>query len=311
MSASTQDKITDTRNSARPVSTTVSSSRSAGGTTLSCLSLTGWPTASKVHGVTYQIDSNSNPVAGTQIDFYAIRSGSDLISFTVVDGNDTGNSIGDIVEMLPTAGWGQDLSDGLMVVLNRDGSLRDDIVDTQNIAPDAVTADEIEAGAVGSTELADDAATAPKVSGVDKSNLTVDSNPYKFRVSRNGAANTGNGSAAVIAFDTEQYDTNSNVAAGVYTAPVSGFYHFNWGSLISNSGAATTTYASLFINGVEYSNGNRVVSTNVTVGSGGSDTVQMTVGDTADIRAFGTSAQPLSVGTIFGNYFSGHLVSRT
>lgn len=110
--ASLSDKVTATRNSVRPVSTTVSSGRSAAGTTLSCASLTGWPTATKVHGVTYQIDASSNPVAGTQIDFSGLVSGSNINSFTVLDGTDNGNSIGDIVEMLPTASWGQDLYDG-------------------------------------------------------------------------------------------------------------------------------------------------------------------------------------------------------
>lgn len=111
MSASVNDKLTDTRNAARPASTTVSSGRSSGGTTLQCASLTGWPTASKVHFVTYKIDSNSNPVAGTQLDCYGIVSSNNIGSFTVVDGTDTGNAVGDIVEMLPTSAWGQGLAD--------------------------------------------------------------------------------------------------------------------------------------------------------------------------------------------------------
>lgn len=127
MAASTTDKITDVRNAARPNSARVSTGRSALGTTLSCDSLTGWPTASKVHGVTYQIDSNSSPVAGTQLDFYAIRSGNDLTSFTVVDGTDTGNAVNDVVEMLPTAAWGQDLADALSQVHERTGLLKANI----------------------------------------------------------------------------------------------------------------------------------------------------------------------------------------
>lgn len=115
MSASTNDKITYTRNSARPNSARVSSPRSAGGTTLACDSLTGWPTASKVHFVTYQIDTNSDVVAGTQLDCYGIVSGNSIGSLYVVDGTDNGNSVGDVVEMMPTAGWGQDLAEGIAV----------------------------------------------------------------------------------------------------------------------------------------------------------------------------------------------------
>lgn len=139
--ADVTDKITDTRNATRPVTTTVSSPRSTGGGTLSCASLTGWSTDSKVHFVTYQIDSNSNPVAGTQLDCYAIRSGNDLTSFTVVDGTDTGHSIGDVVEMLPTAAWGQDLADALTEEHDRTGKHTD------------IDADSIDADALGATLL--------------------------------------------------------------------------------------------------------------------------------------------------------------
>lgn len=124
MAASNSDKITDVRNSARPVSTTVGVNRAVGGTTLTCASLTGWPTASKVHFVTYQIDTNSNPVSGTQLDCYGIVSGSNITSMTIVDGSDAGNSVGDVVEMLPTAAWGQDLADGLTTSHNRDGTIK-------------------------------------------------------------------------------------------------------------------------------------------------------------------------------------------
>jgi len=122
MPASVNDKITDTRNSARPVTTTVTSLRSAAGTTLACQSLTGWPTASKVHFVTYQLNSSKTVVANTQLDCYGIVSGSSITNLSIVDGTDGGNSVGDYVEMLPTAGWGQDLSDGLLVAHDRAGT---------------------------------------------------------------------------------------------------------------------------------------------------------------------------------------------
>lgn len=120
--ASLTDKITDVRNGARPNSARVTSARSIGGTTLSCNSLTGWPTASKVHFVTYQIDSSNNPIDGTQLDCVGIRSGNDLTQVSVIDGTDGGSSIGDVVEMLPTAAWGQDLADALTKEHDRDGS---------------------------------------------------------------------------------------------------------------------------------------------------------------------------------------------
>lgn len=119
--ADTTDKITDVRNGARPISARVTVARAAGGTELSCNALTGWATASKVHFVTYQIDANSNPIAGTQLDCYGIVSGATITNFTVIDGTDGGNSIGDVVEMLPTAAWGQDLADALTTEHDRLG----------------------------------------------------------------------------------------------------------------------------------------------------------------------------------------------
>jgi hypothetical protein len=137
--ASTGDKITDTRNAARPNSARVTSGRSAAGATLACDNLAGWPTASKVHFVTYTVDSNSNPVAGSQLDCYGIVSGNNVNSFTVVDGSDTGNSVGDYVEMLPTAAWGQDLADALTAQHTRTGA-HSGITNTGGLTTDTLAA---------------------------------------------------------------------------------------------------------------------------------------------------------------------------
>lgn len=158
MSASTGDKIVDVRNAARPNSTTVFSPRAAAGNTLSCTLLTGWPIASKVHFVTYQIDSSSNPIAGTQLDCSGIVSGNTITSFSVIDGNDTGNSIGDVVEMLPTAAWAQDLADALTASHNRDGTPKSNITYPASIftAPtiaDFTNADHSHANAAGGGKL--------------------------------------------------------------------------------------------------------------------------------------------------------------
>lgn len=124
MSASTADQITDTRNAARPNSARVTSPRSSGGGSLACDSLAGWPTAanSKVHFVTYQITSTNAVVAGTQLDCSGIVTGNTINSMVVIDGNDEGNSVGDVVEMLPTAAWAQDLADALTHQHDRQGN---------------------------------------------------------------------------------------------------------------------------------------------------------------------------------------------
>lgn len=127
--ADTTDKITDTRNTDRPNTASVASGRAAGGTSLSCDDLTGWPTASKVHFVTYQVDTNSNPISSTQLDCSGIVSGNNINSLTVIDGDDSGNTVGDIVEMLPTSAWGQDLADALTAEHNRNGTHKQTFLD--------------------------------------------------------------------------------------------------------------------------------------------------------------------------------------
>lgn len=161
--ADPSDLITDVRNSARPNSARVTTARDPDASNLACNDLTGWPTTSKVHFVTYQIDTNNNPIGTSQLDCSGIVSGNTITEVQVLDGIDGGCAIGDVVEMLPTASWGQDLADALTETLNRDGTLKDDIVGSSNIAADAVGTSEIAAGAVGASELASSAVTTAKI----------------------------------------------------------------------------------------------------------------------------------------------------
>lgn len=112
MAASVNDKLTATFNSANPNVARVTSSRTAGSATLACDNLAGWPTVTKVHFATYQIDADNAVVEGTQIDWYGIVSGNNIGSLTRLAGaTDAGNSIGDVVEMMPTGSWAQGIYD--------------------------------------------------------------------------------------------------------------------------------------------------------------------------------------------------------
>lgn len=123
--ASINDKITETFNGQNPTSTTVSAPRSVGGSSISCNSLAGWPTNTAVHFATYQIDTTSKKIAGSQVDWKGIVSGSSIGTLTRQGGvADAGNSIGDIVEMMPTYSWANDLAKGLENTLNSDGTLK-------------------------------------------------------------------------------------------------------------------------------------------------------------------------------------------
>lgn len=149
---------------------------------------------------------------------------------------------------------------------------------------------------------------AALVTGIQASKFSI---PYKFRVYRNAAANTGNGAFAVVAFDTKTYDTGTNVSAGVFTAPVAGFYRFSWHVLINNAGASQLMVASLFKNGTQNSDGSQLTTSSVAFASVGTDEVQCAINDTIDIRAYSTATQPLTVASIYSTYFSGSLMSVT
>lgn len=303
--ASTLDKITDTRNAARPNSARVSSGRSAAGVTLICDNLSGWPIASKVHFVTYQIDSNSNPIAGTQLDCYGIVSGNNIGSLAVIDGNDTGNSIGDVVEMLPTAAWGQDLADALTVAHERTGIHKSGATYPLPVIADFTNATHNHTNTAGGGKI-----TSAGITSLDLS-LTTLSNPYKFSVYRNAAANTGNNTLALITFDTKIFDTGTNydISTGKFTAPVAGFYQFSFSSGFTATGGFCVL--ALYKNGVEYHRGVEIVSAgNTDTQLTGAALVQLAANDYTQVFVQSPAANPLQIGSN-RNYFTGFLVSQT
>ena len=122
-------------------------------------------------------------MAGTQLDCYGIVSGNTINSFNVVDGTDNGNSVGDVVEMLPTAAWGQDLADAITHQHSRIGA-HVGITNTGGFTTDTATISGnatvggtlgvtgvatlsggtiLPAGDIAGTEIADDAITAAKM----------------------------------------------------------------------------------------------------------------------------------------------------
>lgn len=107
--AAITDLITQATNGSRPSPTTLSATHTVGGTTLTCTALTGWPTASAVHFITYTIDTSGNKVAGTQVDWKGVVSGNTVTGCVVKAGSDQNYSIGAIVEAAPTAAWADDL----------------------------------------------------------------------------------------------------------------------------------------------------------------------------------------------------------
>ncbi|GAC1500761.1 MAG: hypothetical protein NVS1B10_04580 [Candidatus Saccharimonadales bacterium] len=123
MPAAITDLLTQATVSTRPTPTTVSSTRASSGNTLSCLVLTGWPTATAVHFITYKIDTAGKKIAGSQIDWKGLVSGTTITNLTLKAGTDTGNAIGDVVEAAPTAAYANDLYTWGSAHANEDGTL--------------------------------------------------------------------------------------------------------------------------------------------------------------------------------------------
>ena len=147
--------------------------------------------------------------------------------------------------------------------------------------------------------------------GLKKDLLTTDSNPYKFRVRRSTAANTGNGAFAKIQFATEDFDTNNNYDSTTnhrYTAPVAGFYYF---SAMMNVSSNVSQIISLYKNNSEIRRGAQV-GTNAAWGTQVSDLIQLAASDYVEVFAYGGSTGNFNVSEVaFQPTFSGFLVSRT
>lgn len=150
--------------------------------------------------------------------------------------------------------------------------------------------------------------TSTMVVGINKSLLTVDVNPYRFKARRNAAQNSGNGAFAIINFDTEFYDPNSNfditTNVGRYTCPVTGVYKFTSRVSVSIAGQGLI---GLYKNGALLERGGHGLGTG-TIGVNIATEVEATAGDYFEVFCFAGGAA-LEVSSYVG--FSGYLLSRT
>jgi hypothetical protein len=183
-------------------------------------------------------------------------------------------------------------------------------IDTENLADGAVTTPKLEDAAISTAKIADDAVTDAKLSGIDKSNLTTDSNPYKFRAYRlTTQAHTTNVSLK-IQLNTEDFDTNNNFDSTTnyrYTAPVSGFYWLS-GTTRSDTGSAVQTQCYIYKNGAVELCGTQYAG--IFPASTVSGLVQLAAGDYVELWAYWGANNNVSSGRT-ESYLGGFLVSRT
>lgn len=134
-------------------------------------------------------------------------------------------------------------------------------------------------------------------------------NPYKFSAYRNAAQSSTNGTAK-INLDTELFDSNNNFASGTYTAPINGFYQFNWRVLAV--GATTGIWnTQLFKNGALARYGSYGGSATNGANSVGSALLQLTAGDTIDLYLQASGVNAIAVGSGLNNGLDGYLVTPT
>lgn len=241
-------------------------------------------------------------------------------------GTNQSHLVGATVVDYPSAAHVSMISKGLLVEHNQDGTHSDisaDSVDVDSLIVNTGTT--LPAGDIGTNDLAnsavttakiaDDAVTAAKLDGIDRSLLTVDSNPYKFFAYYNGTANLVGG-PTIFTFSSELYDTNSNydTSAYKYTAPVNGFYRFYaqvWCQSLSDGNAVA---AYVYVNGAEVGRNVNVTGATTDCACNIVQTLQLTAGDYVQIYVYnsqGTRNYVSKTGNSYLSYFEGHLISRT
>lgn len=138
------------------------------------------------------------------------------------------------------------------------------------------------------------------------------SNPYKFSVYRSAAKAVTASAETKTEFDAELYDTNNNFDSTTnfrYTAPVSGFYHFDWGFGVSII-TPTRLFTVLYKNGSAIQRGTDVAS--AVQGVSGSCLVQASASDYFEVFYYsGSAGGTYANSTYKDTHFSGHLVSQT
>lgn len=138
-------------------------------------------------------------------------------------------------------------------------------------------------------------------------------NPYKFRAIQTASFNFSS-SFTILKFDTKDYDTSSNysTSTGLFTAPIAGFYHFDaYARTLQGSGGhrvLIALYKNATLMGLG-SDGSGVGGVLFFNGSQYSDTIQMAVGDTAQIQILADTGLGGDVSSPEYNRFSGFLVS--
>lgn len=239
----------------------------------------------------------------TAINFKGHLSGGNIIIDAFEPGStDVGNTAGQVVIIKPNTGWANRVAQFIKNATNLG-------------TPEAMTAAALSATSLavsGTQTNAGPTVLNGAVSGTGYSMATM-KNPYQFSVYRAAAQNDGGATPAIVQFDTEKFDTGNNfdaVTSHQFVAPINGFYHFTAG-VWRNAKVGGTAYL--------YKNGSTILATGAFNDTSTANAlhiiapppIQLTAGDTVDVRAGGeVSVRSLTVGPDTC-YFGGFLTSAT
>lgn len=301
--------------------TTTASSTSSGATTVTLNSVAGYDNGEVVVFVIDPTDIAKKQTFTGTID----TSGVQVTGVVWTSGTNQTHTLGATVVDYATATHISMMSKGLLVQHKQDGTHADTISTNtinENTAANGVTIDSLNIkdgklntnDSVVTANITDDAVTSAKLSGIDKSNLTTDSNPYKFLAYRSAAYTWGNNAFAYLTCDAELFDTNGDysTSTGRYTAPVDGYYYvFAQARGATKSGSGM--YVGIYKSGSEYFLGGNQVPVGYTGSFGTSCTAEgilyMTAGQYVQMGTYGAvnTGQTGYNATRFGGY----LISRT
>jgi hypothetical protein len=158
MAASTNDKFRRGRSSGRPQNAYLTSPLTAGATTASVSTTTGWATDTGTDFIIFLKDATTNlEVSGTRTTWKCTVSGTTLNNLVLEAGTVpvAGYPAGEqsVVIATPTAAWSDDLVTGLLVAHEQTGALKTNAVPTAAIQDSAVTTAKVNNAAITPDKL--------------------------------------------------------------------------------------------------------------------------------------------------------------
>ncbi len=139
MAAAITDLFNEPTTTTRPDAGALTAQKLIGAASITVDTTAGWPTATAVHFVIYQVTAAGVRVEGTQTEWKGIVTSSTAIgTLTLQAGTDQVYPIGSKVICTPTAAWGDDLVEGILTHADQDGTLKAGAVDNAGVIADGI-----------------------------------------------------------------------------------------------------------------------------------------------------------------------------